>query len=126
MTYVLSTAWIKEGKSDTLRDWYAQLAQRSDEAFQTLDNEGIRQEVAFILNTEHGELLCVLLEVEKDMEEANAAFFDSPFEIDRRHLEVMDDTTHGGARGRQYAQLMYALKNPVDGKREVQAPPTSD
>jgi hypothetical protein len=42
----------------------------------------------------------------------------------------MDDTTHGGAQGRKHAEVMYALKNPVDGEREVYAPlrkePSSD
>ena len=122
MPFVLSTAWIKEGKADRLRAWYRELGSRSDEAFETLDNEGIRQEVAFILNTEHGELLCVFLEVDKDMEEANQAFFSSPFEVDHQHRAVMDETTEGGSEGRKYAELMYALKNPKDGEREVFAP----
>lgn len=123
MPFVLSTAWIKDGKSDRLREWYGELAARSEEAFETLDNEGIRQEIAFILDTEHGELLCVFLEVEHEMETANDAFFKSPFEIDRQHLQVMDETTEGGAHGRKYAQLMYALKNPANGPREVFHPP---
>jgi hypothetical protein len=122
MPYVLSTAWIKEGKGDRLREWYAELGRRSDEAFETLDNEGIRQEIAFILNTEHGELLCVFLDVGKDMNAADEAFFSSPFEIDRQHMEVMDDTTVGGSRGRVYAELMYALQNPPGGERQVQVP----
>ena len=122
MPFVLSTAWIKEGKGDHLREWYRELGSRSDESFQTLDNEGIRQEIAFILDTEHGELLCVFLELEKDMDEANNAFFSSPFEIDHRHMAVMDDTTVGGARGRKSAEMMYALKNPASGEREVHLP----
>jgi hypothetical protein len=122
MPFVLSTAWIKDGKGDRLREWYRELGARSDEAFETLDNEGIRQEVAFILNTEHGELLCVFLEVDKDMDAADEAFFSSPFEIDRQHMEVMDDTTHGGSRGRKYAELQYALKNPAGGQRQVHLP----
>ena len=122
MPFVLSTAWIKEGKADRLREWYAELGSRSNEAFETLDNEGIRQEIAFILNTEHGELLCVFLDVDNDMDTADAAFYSSPFEIDRQHMEVMDDTTEGGARGRKYAELQYALKNPTNGEREVHLP----
>lgn len=122
MPFVLSTAWIKEGKSDRLREWYRELGSRSNEAFETLDNEGIRQEVAFILNTEHGELLCVFLDVENDMDTADAAFFSSPYEIDRQHMEVMDETTHGGSRGRTHAELQYALKNPANGEREVVLP----
>jgi hypothetical protein len=114
MPYVLSTAWIKPGKTERLRDWYTELEARRDEAFQTLDNEGVRQEAAFILPTEHGDLLAVFIEVD-DMDEANKAFFSSPFEIDRQHAEVMDECTAGGSAGRKYAELMYAFQNPREG-----------
>jgi hypothetical protein len=122
MPFTLSTAWIKDGKEDVLRDWYGELGRRSDEAFQTLDNEGVRQEVAFILNTDRGKLLAVFLEVDQPMSEADAAFFSSPFEIDHQHMAVMDEATEGGARGRVHAELMYALKNPAGGEREVHLP----
>jgi hypothetical protein len=122
MPYVLSTAWVKEGKGDRLREWYRELGRRSDEAFETLDNEGIRQEVAFILNTEHGQLLCVFLDLDHDMESADAAFYSSPFAIDRQHFEVMDEATVEGAQGRVYAELQYALQNPKDGDRKVVLP----
>jgi len=85
----------------------------------SIPSSGVRQEVAFILNTEHGELLCVFLEIDKDMSEADQAFFSSPFEIDHQHLAVMDETTHSGAAGRVHAEFTYALKNPAEGKREV-------
>jgi len=111
MPYILSTAWIVPGKSERLRDWYRELDDRRDEAFQTLDNEGIRQEIAFILNTDHGELLAVFIEVE-DMDKADEAFFSSPFEIDHQHRQVMDECTVGGSTGRAKAELMYAFKNP--------------
>jgi hypothetical protein len=117
MPYVLSTAWIKDGKTQRLRDWYAELSSRSDEAFETLDNEGIRQEVAFILGTEHGDMLCVFLEVE-DMDKANAAFFSSPHKIDHEHRAVMDEATVGGSEGRHSAELMYAFRNPGRGSSE--------
>jgi len=110
MPYVLSTAPIKAGKTQRLRDWYAELEDRKEEAFQTLDNEGVRQEIAFILNTEHGDMLCVFIEVD-DMDEANKAFFSSPYEIDHQHRAVMDETTVGGSEGRKNAELMYAFQN---------------
>lgn len=125
MPYVLSTAWVKEGEGDRLREWYRELGSRSDEAFETLDNEGIRQEVAFILDTEHGELLCVFLELDHEMEKADEKFFNSPFEMDRQHMAVMDQTTVEGSRGRVYAQLQYALRNPKDGDRQVVLPDPS-
>jgi hypothetical protein len=111
MPYVLSTAWIVPGKAQRLREWYAELQDRRDEAFQTLDNEGVRQEVAYILGTEHGDLLAVFIEVD-DMDAANDAFYSSPFEIDRQHAQVMDECTVGGSTGRKYAELMYAFQNP--------------
>ena len=114
MPYVLSTAWIVPGKTQRLRDWYAELEDRREEAFQTLDNEGVRQEVAYILDTEHGDLLAVFIEVD-DMDAANEAFYSSPFEIDRQHAEVMDECTIGGSTGSKSAELMYAFQNPRDG-----------
>jgi hypothetical protein len=111
VSYVLSTAWIKPGKTERLREWYRELESRSDEAFQTLDNEGVRQEVATFLSTEHGDLLAVMIEVD-DMDKANEAFFNSPFKIDHEHRAVMDEVTFGGAEGRKYAEIMYAFKNP--------------
>jgi hypothetical protein len=110
--YTLSTAWIKPGKSERLRAWYDELQARKEEAFQTLDNEGVRQEVAFILKDGDRELLAVFLEVDKDMAEADAAFYSSPFEIDHQHAAVMDECTEGGSRGRVHAELMYAFQNP--------------
>ena len=105
MPYVLSTAWVKPGKGDRLREWYRELGSRSDEAFQTLDNEGVRQEVAFILNTPYGELLAVFLEVDQPMDKADEKFFSSPFELDHQHLAVMDDTTVEGSHGRVHAPM---------------------
>jgi Family of unknown function (DUF6176) len=111
MAYILSTAWIKPGKTERLREWYDELQERREEAFQTLENEGVRQEVAYILPTEHGDLLAVFLEVD-DMNAANEAFYSSPFEIDRQHAAVMDECTVGGSTGRVEAELMYAFQNP--------------
>jgi hypothetical protein len=117
MPYVLSTAWILPGKTQRLREWYVELEERREETFQTLDNEGVRQEVAFILPTEHGDLLTVFIEVD-DMDAANEAFYSSPFEIDRQHAAVMDECTVGGSSGRISAELMYAFQNP----RKEEAP----
>jgi hypothetical protein len=113
MPYVLSTAWIVPGKTHRLRAWYEEMETRRDETLQTLKNEGVRQEVAFILNTEHGDLLAVFLEVD-DMDAANSAFYSSPHKIDQEHRQVMDEVTVGGAEGRKYAELQYSITNPRD------------
>jgi hypothetical protein len=109
MPFVLSTAWIKPGKADVLREWYRELASRPEDVLPSLENEGIKQEAAFILDTEHGELLAVFIEVE-DMDKANEAFYSSPFELDHKHREVMDEATVGGAGGRKFAELQYVFR----------------
>jgi hypothetical protein len=111
--YTLSTAWIKPGKTQKLRDWYAELDRRRDEAIQTLDNEGIRQEIAFILPQPDRDLLAVFIQVD-DMEAADAAFFSSSHKIDSEHKQVMDECTEGGAAGRLHADFMYSLINPPE------------
>ena len=113
MPYTLSTAWIKPGKTQRLRDWYAELDERRDEAVKTLENEGVRQEVAFILPQADRDLLAVFIEVD-DMDKANEAFFSSPIPIDAEHMAVMDECTEGGAVGRLHADLMYSLLNPAE------------
>jgi Family of unknown function (DUF6176) len=115
MPYVLSTAWIKPGKTQALKDWYAELTSRPEEVLETLENEGVRQEAAFILPTEHGDLLAVFIEVD-DMNAANEAYYSSPFELDRQHAQAMEECTIGGSRGRIEAELMYDFQNP---KREA-------
>lgn len=114
MPYVLSTAWIVPGKTERLRQWYAEMETRKDESLETLKNEGVRQEAAFILDTEHGDLLCVFIEVD-DMDAANTSFFSSPHKIDHEHRQVMDEVTVGGSTGRKYAELQYVLMNPREG-----------
>jgi hypothetical protein len=109
--HLLSTAWILPGKTERLRDWYRELEDRRNEAFQTLDNEGVRQEVAFIIPTDHGDMLAVFIEVD-DMEKADEAFFSSPFEIDHQHRQVMDECTVGGSAGRLHVDPQYAFQNP--------------
>lgn len=109
---ILSTAWIVPGKTQRLRDWYNELETRKNESLETLQNEGVLREAAFILETDHGDLLAVFIEVD-DMEQANEAFFSSPYQIDREHRAVMDECTVGGAAGRKYAELQYVLENPL-------------
>jgi hypothetical protein len=110
VAYVLSTAWVKPGKEEELRAWYAELSKRREEVLQGLGNEGVRQEVAFIVPTEHGEMLCVFIEVD-DMDKATSSFFASPYKIDQEHRTVMDSTTQGGMTGRVSGELMYAFQS---------------
>lgn len=111
MEKILSTAWIVPGKTGRLREWYREMDGRKPDSLETLKNEGVHREAAFILETEHGDLLCVYIEVE-DMGEANKAFYSSPYPVDQQHAAVMDECTVGGAVGRKYAELQFEIENP--------------
>jgi hypothetical protein len=109
--YILSTAFIHPGKTERLKTWYRELEHRKAEVLETLENEGVRQEIAFIVPTEHGDMLAVFSESD-DPDGARAAFASSPFEIDHKHLAVMDEVTVGGSRGRIRVSPIYAFQNP--------------
>ena len=111
MPYILSTAFIHPGKTERLKAWYRELEHRKGEVLETLENEGVRQEIAFIVPTEHSDMLAVFSESD-DPEKARAASASSPFEIDQQHLAVMDEVTVGGSRGRIRVSPMYAFQNP--------------
>jgi Family of unknown function (DUF6176) len=106
---VPSTAFIQPGKTERLKEWYREVAERESEVLETLDNEGVRQEIAFIVPTEHGDMLAVFAEVE-DLDRAREAFAASSFEIDRQHRALMGEVTVGGAEGRTRVYPMYAFQ----------------
>ena len=112
MPFILSTARVKPGKTEQLRAWYKELEDRRDEALETQQAEGVRQEHAFILPGPDFDLLAVFVQVD-DMEKANASFFSSPFKIDAEHLAVMDECTEGGGEGRIYADLLFSSAGPL-------------
>jgi len=114
--FILSTARIKPGKTARLRAWYEEVERRRDEALQTHENEGVRQEHAFILPSADGDLLAVFIEVE-DVEKANESFFSSPYKIDAEHRAVMDECTEGGATGRVHADLVFSSAGPLETVR---------
>jgi hypothetical protein len=99
---VLSTAFVQRGKTERLKEWYREVAERESEVLETLDNEGVRQEIAFIVPTEYGDMLAVFAEVE-DLDRAREAFAASSFEIDRQHRALnggSDGWRGGGADAR--------------------------
>jgi len=62
MPYILSTAFIHPDKTERLKAWYREVEHRKAEVLETLNNEGVRQEIAFIVPTEHGDMLAVFSE----------------------------------------------------------------
>jgi hypothetical protein len=106
---VLSTAFVQRGKTERLKEWYREVAERESEVLETLDNEGVRQEIAFIVPTEYGDMLAALRRSRTWTGRARA-FAASSFEIDRQHRALMGEVTVGGAEGRTRVYPMYAFQ----------------
>lgn len=116
MPFMMSAAWVLPGKSDRLRAWYEELSSRPDDVLDAMSGgSSPLQETAFILGTDHGDLLCVFEEV-RDAEAARSAELMATHPLHLQHIAVMDETTVGGAAGRMMAECHYGYKNPrTDG-----------
>ncbi|WP_458208462.1 DUF6176 family protein [Haladaptatus sp. NG-SE-30] len=101
---------IKEGKTQRLKEWMAEIRMREEEAIETYENEGMYSESAFIERTDEGDFLVYYMESE-DAQRAHEAFENSTHEIDREHKEVMEETLEDGRNVGEY-ELLYHLTHP--------------
>lgn len=81
---------VRPEKIDRLRWWMGEVARRRDEALETLANESVRHEAAWLLETAEGPILAYAIEAE-DMTRVDHAFESSSFPIDHEHRRVMDE-----------------------------------
>jgi hypothetical protein len=68
----------------------SEVARRRDEALETLANESVRHEAAWLLQTVDGPILVYAIEAE-DLTQVDQAFQSSSFRIDHDHRRVMDE-----------------------------------
>jgi hypothetical protein len=71
-----------------LRAWMAELAQRDQEVRQTLRQETVRHELAYLIQGPDGPVLVYIIEAE-DLGQAARAVRENPLPIDREHQRVM-------------------------------------
>ena len=95
---------VKPGKVDELRAWMRQLAERRDEVRESFDQEGVRQESAWLMEDGQGHVLVYAIEAE-DLERAQQAYRESTLPIDLEHRAVLRDVL--GARVEP--ELLYDL-----------------
>ena len=81
---------IKPDKEQRLLAWLTELKSRAPEVRATFENEGVRHEQAFILQSARGPLLVYAIEVE-DMDAAMTAHLASKMGIDLQHRAAMDE-----------------------------------
>jgi len=94
MEVTLARAPIEPGKTDRLREWYAELHEREDEVLETLRHEGVYTETAFVHTVDGDPYLYVYLEA-GDVEAAKAAGDEEEFRIDEEHHDVLESCLEG-------------------------------
>jgi hypothetical protein len=98
---------VRDGQVDRLRDWMRELMARPDEVRATFDQEGVRQEAAYLLETRDGPVLVYAIDVE-DEQRAQHAYETSALPIDLEHRRIMDDVLI--SRGQAAVELLYELR----------------
>lgn len=81
---------VHTDKVERLRAWMKELSDRRDEVVKTFENEAVRREVAYLLDTVNGPVLLHVMEAD-DMERAARAVEEHPLPIDVEHRALMRD-----------------------------------
>jgi hypothetical protein len=81
---------VKPGKVDKLRAWMRELMDRRDEVVESFEQEGVRDEKAWLLQDDEGYILVYAIEAE-DLEKARQAYRESTLPIDLEHREALRD-----------------------------------
>jgi len=96
---------VRAGQVEALREWLAQLNHRREEVVETFAQEGVRHELAYLLDTGSGHVLVYAMELE-DEERAREAFAASTLPIDAEHRRVMEAAVGEPAA----AELLYDVQ----------------
>jgi RimJ/RimL family protein N-acetyltransferase len=81
---------VKSGKVDKLRAWMRELMDRRDEVVESFEQEGVRDEKAWLLQDDEGYILVYAIEAE-DLDKARQAYRESTLPIDMEHREALTD-----------------------------------
>jgi len=79
---------VRPGEEGRLREWMAQLNSRRPEVLATFRQEGVRHELAYLIDGADGPVLIYAMEA-VDHEQAAAAYAQSSLPIDLEHRRIM-------------------------------------
>lgn len=96
---------VKPDKVERLRLWMHELTHRRDEVLETFVQEGVRHEIAYLIDGKHGPILVYAIEAE-DHETARAAYRSSTFPIDIEHKQLLSEVLDGSVQ----AELLYECR----------------
>lgn len=86
----LTRGRVREGETERLQEWFAELREREREVHETLENEAVHTETAFIETTPEATYLWYYLEAES-VDAALSAYEESDYAVDREHAAVLED-----------------------------------
>ena len=101
---------IEDGKEDRLREWVEEMQNRGEEALETLDDENVYTEAAFIEHDGDDPYLVYFVEAE-DIEAAFEAYEHSDHDLDERNREVMEEVLADAAPVSEFEPL-YHFRHP--------------
>ncbi|WP_459192176.1 DUF6176 family protein [Halosimplex sp. J119] len=101
---------VQEDKVDRLKEWMAEVRDRRNEAEETLRDEGMLTESAFLERTDDGPYLVYYMEAE-DIDRVWDQYEDSNHDIDREHKRVMQEVLEDDRNVGEFEPL-YHLTNP--------------
>jgi hypothetical protein len=107
---VLVKQRVEPGKEQRLREWLREVRRREDEAVETLRDEGVLTESAFLEHTDRGTFLVYYMEAE-DIDHVQQSFEHSDHKIDEEHKAVMREVLVDGRNVGEYERL-YHLTHP--------------
>nr|EGQ40766.1 MAG: hypothetical protein J07AB56_00100 [Candidatus Nanosalinarum sp. J07AB56] len=85
----LSIAEISDGHTDEIREWYSELEQRAEETYETLRQQGVVVEEAYIAEVQGTDYLFVYM-ASMNLEQAHREGDKENFEIVEEHHDVLE------------------------------------
>jgi len=107
---VLTKQAIEPGETETLVEWAQEVREREAEAVETLRDEGMYAETAFVEHTDDGDFLVYYMKAE-DIGAVYETYESSSHAIDEDHQEVMREVLANGENVGDY-DFLYHLDNP--------------
>ena len=101
---------VESDKVSKLKEWMTEVDEREPEVVETLKNEGVKTESAFLEEAPQGTFLVTYMEAE-DLQEVQEAFEESTHEIDAEYKQVVQECLVDGQPVGSFEPLYHA-SNP--------------
>ena len=101
---------LKDGETERMYEWMDKINSRREEAIETLQNENVLSEAAFLESRADGDYVSFYMEAE-DLEAATEAFEESTHSIDQEFKELLSEVV-AQEQPEEDIELLYHLANP--------------